>query len=74
MAVSERDRHQFSETAREKLGEAEADYLMEMLPPVGWGDVATKHDIVALKHDLHELEQPASKRSSTPSSAPSCRS
>jgi hypothetical protein len=49
MAVSERDRHRFYETARAKLGEAEADYLMEMLPPVGWADVATKQD-------LHQLE------------------
>ena len=48
MAVNERDRHRFYETARAKLGEVEADYLMEMLPPVGWADVATKHD-------LHEL-------------------
>jgi hypothetical protein len=56
MAVNERDRHRFYETARAKLGEAEADYLMEVLPPVGWGDVATKHDLGLLKHDLHELE------------------
>ena len=49
MAVNERDRHQLYETARRELGDAEADYLMAALPPVGWADIATKHD-------LHELE------------------
>lgn len=52
MAVSERDRHRFYATARAKLGEAEADYLMEMLPPVGWADLATKHDLDVLGKEL----------------------
>ena len=55
MAVSERDRHRFYETTRAKLGEAEADYLMEMLPPVGWADVATKHDLYQLEARVEVL-------------------
>jgi hypothetical protein len=34
------------------LGETEAATLMEYLPPVGWGDVATKHDLSALEERL----------------------
>lgn len=30
---------------------------MELLPPVGWADVATKHDIAAVEADLVSLEQ-----------------
>jgi len=37
---------------------AKSGPLMELVPPVGWGDVATKHDLdelrVATKHDLDE--------------------
>jgi chromosome segregation ATPase len=52
MAVNERDRHQLYETARRELGEAEADYLMAALPPVGWADIATKHDLRELEGRL----------------------
>ena len=45
MAVTERQRHQLFERLGETLGEAEAEVLMEYLPPVGWADVATKRDL-----------------------------
>ncbi|HVX19146.1 MAG TPA: hypothetical protein VHA73_14035 [Acidimicrobiales bacterium] len=48
--TDERSRHQLYVTLEEHLGAHEADTLMELLPPVGWADVATKHD-------LHALEQ-----------------
>ncbi|MET1000228.1 MAG: hypothetical protein ABWZ15_00330 [Acidimicrobiia bacterium] len=47
MALSERDRHARYEAARRELGEPAADTLMELLPPVGWADVATKTDVDA---------------------------
>jgi hypothetical protein len=34
------------------LGQDHATVLMEHLPPVGWGDVATKRDLDHLKQEL----------------------
>jgi hypothetical protein len=48
MAITEKQRHQLFTKAEEVLGEANAETLMSHLPPVGWADVATKHDLTAL--------------------------
>lgn len=56
MAITEKQRHELFTKAEEVLGEANAETLMSHLPPVGWADVATKHDIVQLKNDLVALE------------------
>ena len=45
MAVDERHRYRLHEAARRVLGDDAAVTLMEMLPPVGWADVATKRDL-----------------------------
>jgi hypothetical protein len=50
MAVDERARHDLYVALEELVGTERADTLMGLLPPVGWADVATKHD-------LGELEQ-----------------
>jgi len=57
MVLDERSRHQLYLRLEEVLGDEAATTLMEHLPPVGWADVATKHDLVLLKRDLDALEQ-----------------
>ena len=56
MAVDERSRHELYLRLEEAIGTHEADTLMSLLPPVGWADVATKHDLenlrVATKQDI----------------------
>ncbi|MBI2711020.1 MAG: hypothetical protein HYX34_15220 [Actinobacteria bacterium] len=50
MSIDERARHDLYLAFESLLGSERADHLMEMLPPVGWADVATKSD-------LHGLEE-----------------
>jgi hypothetical protein len=56
MAIDERARHQLYLRLEDVLGREEATALMEHLPPVGWADVVTKHDLdlrlEALEHKL----------------------
>lgn len=49
MAIDERARHDLFARLEEILGQEHAAVLMEHLPPVGWADVATKHDLDQLK-------------------------
>ena len=52
MAVTEPSRHHMVEVLVERLGEEAAMTLVEHLPPVGWADVATRHDVEALRREL----------------------
>jgi hypothetical protein len=52
MAVDERGRLELADAAKRALGENAGITLMELLPPVGWADVATKHDLMVLRGDL----------------------
>ena len=52
MALDERARHELFLRLEEALGPESAETLMEMLPPVGWADIATKRDLDALRHQL----------------------
>jgi hypothetical protein len=45
MAIDEHSRHQLYRSLQETIGSPAADTLMELLPPVGWADVATKRDL-----------------------------
>ena len=45
MPIDERKRHALYERLDDVLEEEHADTLMELLPPVGWADVATKRDL-----------------------------
>ena len=49
MSVNERSRIQLAEALKRVLGPDEGITLMELLPPVGWADVATKHDLLMLE-------------------------
>jgi hypothetical protein len=52
MAIDEGKRHELHERARQTLGDDAGDSLMELLPPVGWADVATKRDLEVLQIGL----------------------
>jgi uncharacterized protein YPO0396 len=53
MAVDERAQHELHRRLEEVLGADEAATLMAHLPPVGWADVATKHDLAQLEERLN---------------------
>lgn len=52
MAVSEEARHALYRRLEEVLGLPEATTMMESVPPVGWGDVATRRDLDMLETRL----------------------
>jgi hypothetical protein len=56
MAIDEQSRHQLHVKLEEVLGSEEASTLMAHLPPVGWADVATKHDFALVRRDLDQLQ------------------
>jgi hypothetical protein len=57
MAVDERAGHRLYLKLEEVLGPDEAGILMSHLPPTGYSELATKHDLRSglegLRHDLH---------------------
>ena len=58
MAVDERARHQLHSKLEEVLGPEEAAHMMELTPPAGWGDVATKQDLATTERNLqHEITE-----------------
>jgi len=52
MSVTEQQRHQLFTWFEEAMGSERAAILMDLLPPVGWADVATKHDLLELERRL----------------------
>jgi hypothetical protein len=52
MAVDERSRLQLADAAKRAFGDDAGITLMELLPPVGWADVATKQDLAILEARL----------------------
>lgn len=49
MSITEAERFTMHAGLQENLGEEVANILMEHLPPVGWADVASKHDLIAFE-------------------------
>ncbi len=52
MAVDEAARHQPDNDLVEAVGPESTGTIMELLPPVGWADVATKQDLASLQNAL----------------------
>jgi len=63
MSVTEHRRNQLYNTLTEKLGAEEADTMVDLLPPVGWADVATKRDldyvVAQLRLEMAEMREQA---------------
>ena len=57
MAPDERSRLQLADAAKRAFGDDAGITLMELLPPVGWADVATKQDVLLVDQRLARLEQ-----------------
>ncbi|MCO8125979.1 hypothetical protein NHL50_02020 [Acidimicrobiia bacterium EGI L10123] len=47
MYVSEFQRHEVFKWLEEQMGPERASIMMDLLPPVGWGDVVTTRDLHA---------------------------
>ena len=52
MSITEASRFQLRTAIGQILDEEAADTLMELLPPVGWADVATKTDLQHLRDEM----------------------
>jgi len=52
MAITEQTRHELLTACEHTLGKEAAMTLAELLPPVGWADVATKHDLAQLERRI----------------------
>ena len=52
MTNPERDRHELYQRLDEVLGHQPATTLMDLLPPVGWADVARRSDLDAIHREL----------------------
>lgn len=50
--VSDEARRDLYEALEDRLGQGPAGTLMELLPPVGWADVARQPDMVALRGEI----------------------
>ena len=60
--VSERQRLDLYERLGETLGKEHAEVLMEYLPPVGWNDVARRHDLDLLRAEMQILRSEVDSR------------
>lgn len=53
MVLDERSRHHLHRQLEGAIGAEAAATMMEMLPPVGWADVATKRDLDQLEERMN---------------------
>jgi hypothetical protein len=62
MPVDERARHRLYRKLEPVLGSEEAGTLMELLPAVGFADLATKKDLEILEHRLSAKIEESARR------------
>jgi hypothetical protein len=53
--VSDEARRDLYGVLEKRLGQGPAGTLMELLPPVGWADVARQSDLVAVRGEMAQL-------------------
>jgi hypothetical protein len=53
--LSDHDRRELFVALEESLGRGPAGSLMELLPPVGWADVARQSDLVAIRGEMAQI-------------------
>ncbi len=53
--VSDQDRRELYMALEQQLGGGPAATMMELLPPVGWADVARQSDLVAVRGEMAGL-------------------
>jgi hypothetical protein len=53
--VSDQDRRELYEALEQGLGAGPAATMMELLPPVGWSDLARQSDLVAVRGEIAEV-------------------
>lgn len=56
MTATETDRQDLHAAASGSWGQKAGDTLMELLPPIGWGDVARASDVLALRTEVREFK------------------
>jgi hypothetical protein len=55
VSVNEFQRHQVFQWFEEAMGPERAAIIMDLLPPVGWGDIATRTDLALVRADIDVL-------------------
>ena len=53
--VSDQDRRDLYDALEELLGRGPAATMMELLPPVGWADLARQSDLVVIRGEMAEI-------------------
>jgi hypothetical protein len=52
VSITEYERHQVFQWCEQAMGAERAAIMMQLLPPVGWHDIATRADLQALESGL----------------------
>lgn len=57
MSVSEPERHELYQAFEGLMGKKKAETMMALLPPTGWGDVATRRDLNAIDQRFEAIDR-----------------